>query len=596
MCVYMGTCVCVCVHVCMWMCVCGCGYVWMYVYHYVLWFMLLPHQWTYPFIWHHLHTHTHTHRHSDNQGEQSPGDEEDPLPAVISSSPPCPKGGPQESEEDPDVDTLRELLQQEESRLEMLKQIRGLQDGSPKVTVAPGNQRPAGTPRMGISSRLQQLVDTVAVEQSLNHTGIQSKQRQLKSPANPKEPSSTKTEFVETSSLITQTISQIRTSLGGSKVPSIRPKTALPHESSANDAKQSSVIVASRKGQVFSGGQAVNGGGGGSIDLSVENSKRYKDYLFKETHVRQSFRKKMEKKILAAPYPKTFRQVWPVIPVYDPLFIRNFGLEAILLHFDEKMRSAQKTTQLKVKPVCNQCSCDYASAWQVRKSNSKQLLLCEACDFANLKILQRSKLSGQLKELVDSIKKEEAKFDSECDEARKQVQQLEKACGAQRAAAAAGGVVSSSQTTGQPTAPVAAVGLGKSGGAAAVPEVIVIGDQSSPALDAAGQQRSKVTVVEGSRKRKGDPVAVVSSPAPPPSKAMKPGSALDQTLEKLTQHLLKKKLDEHLGEPKQQESDSGGEAGKMADSGMSGDNRRSRRKGTPKHKRHLSSSGPGDQA
>ena len=75
---------------------------------------------------------------------------------------------------------------------------------------------------------------------------------------------------------------------------------------------------------------------------------------------------------------------------------------------------------------------------------------------------------------------------------------------------------------------------------------------------------------------------------PPPIKAMKPGSAL----EKLTQHLLKKKLDEQLTRPKQ-EPDSGGEAGKTANCSMSGDNRRSRRKGTPKHKCNLSSSGAG---
>ena len=536
---------------------------------------------------------------SDNKVGPIPGDEEDPLPARGS-----PKGGPQQQEEeeedDKDVDTLRELLQQEEDRLEMFKQIRGLQsttDTSPKVTVAPGNQRPAGVPRMGISSRLQQLVDTVAVEQSLNHTGIQSKQRQLKSQAgNPKELSS-KSELIETSSLINHTISQIRTSLGGGKVSSIRPKTSLPHDSAADSSKQNSVIVASRKGQVFSSGQAVNGGSSSS-DPSIENSRRYKDYLFKETNVRQSFRKKMEKKIMVAPYPKTFRQVWPIIPVYDPLFIRNFGLEAILLHFDEKMRNAQKTTQLKVKPVCNQCGCDYASAWQVRKSNSKQLLLCEACDFANLKILQRSKLSSQLKDLVDSIKKEEAKFDAECEEARKQVQQLEKACGLQRAASAAAASSASpqgthqapaSQGSGQPAAPVIAVGQGNSSVMAAVPEVIVISDKPGVALDSS--HRNKVTVVEGSRKRKGDPSPTFNH-QPPPIKAMKPGSALDQTLEKLTQHLLKKKLDEHLGEPKQ-EPDSGGEAGKTADCSMSGDNRRSRRKGTPKHKCNLSSSGAG---
>ena len=537
---------------------------------------------------------------SSSDSKIIPGDEEDPLPAKEGTSPSSPptKG---EAQVEDDVDTLRELLQQEENRLEMLKQIRGLQsttDSSPKITVAPGNQRPAITPRMGISSRLQQLVDTVAVEQSLSHTGIQPK-RQLKSPSNTKE-SSNKSDFVETSSLINQTISQIRTSIGGTKVvSSIRPKTSLPHDSVADSSKQSSVIVGSRKGQVLLPGQAANGGvGGGSAppDQAIENSKRYKDYLFKETHVRQSFRKKMEKKIMVAPYPKTFRQVWPIIPVYDHLFIRNFGLEAILLHFDEKMRSAQKTTQAKVKPVCNQCGCDYASAWQVRKSNSKQLLLCEACDFTNLKILQRSKLSGQLKELVDSVKKDEAKFGAECEEARKQVQQLEK--GIQRAAANAASAPSSQgilpapsshAVGGQSGAPAAVVGQGKK--SSAVPEVIVIGDQQ-PGLAADGaDQHNKV--VEGSRKRKGDPNPSLNHQLPP-SKAMKPGSALDQTLEKLTQHLLKKKLDEHLGDPKQ-EPDSGGEVGKTADSSMSGDNRRSRRKGTPKHKRHLSSSGPGDQ-
>lgn len=538
-------------------------------------------------------------RRSDSQADHT--SKENLLPLKETPPPPCSKDSFNGTGEETNVDSLRELLLQEEIKLEeMLKQIKGHQsttDPSPKVTVAPGNQHPAGVPRMGISSRLQQLVDTVAVEQSLNHTGIQSpKQRQSKGSAvtvSAKEPQG-KSDFVETSGLINQTISQIRTSIGGSKVSSIRPKTTLPHDSIADSSKQSSVIVASRKGQVLSSGQPINGASASS-DLPIESSKRYKDYLFKETHVRQSFRKKMEKKILSAPYPKTFRQVWPIIPVYDPLFIRNFGLEAILLHFDEKMRNMQKTSQLKVKPVCNQCGCDYASAWQVRKSNSKQLLLCEACDFANLKILQRSKLSGQLKELVDSVKKEEAKFDTECDEARKQVQQLEKACGAQKAAvavtSATGGGGASTEATGQAVASVA-VGQGKSSTATAVAEIVVIGDQSNLALETAGQ-RNKVTIVEGSRKRKGESG---NSPAPP-SKAMKPGSALDQTLEKLTQHLLKKKLDEHLGESKQQEQpDSGGEAGKTMESGSSSDNRRSRRKGTPKHKRLLSSSGNGDQA
>ena len=87
----------------------------------------------------------------------------------------------------------------------------------------------------------------------------------------------------------------------------------------------------------------------------------------------------------------------------------------------DKMNSASR-----VKPICNQCGCDFASAWQIRKSNSKQVLLCEACDFISLKILQCSKLANQMKELVEPIKKEEDKFSVDCEEARKQVVALER--------------------------------------------------------------------------------------------------------------------------------------------------------------------------
>ena len=77
------------------------------------------------------------------------------------------------------------------------------------------------------------------------------------------------------------------------------------------------------------------------IQQAVENSRRYKDYLMKQSHVRRSFQKQMEKKIAMCPYPKTFRQVWPVIPVHDPSFVRNFGLKAIFLHLGQKNLSFQ---------------------------------------------------------------------------------------------------------------------------------------------------------------------------------------------------------------------------------------------------------------
>ena len=157
---------------------------------------------------------------------------------------------------------------------------------------------------------------------------------------------------------------------------------------------------------------------------AAESSRRYREYLLKQTHARKNFQKQIERKMVVAPYPKTFRQVWPLIPVHDSGFVRNFGMESVLHHFDPESKALQEKTNSKVKPVCNQCGCDFASAWQIRKSNSKQLLLCEACDFQNLKILQRSKLSNQLKELLDSVKAEQVKFGGECEEARKQMLEM----------------------------------------------------------------------------------------------------------------------------------------------------------------------------
>ena len=147
----------------------------------------------------------------------------------------------------------------------------------------------------------------------------------------------------------------------------------------------------------------------------------------KQSHVR-SFQKQMEKKIAMCPYPNIFRQVylWPVVLVYGPSFVTlwtgsNLHLDPNLKISQDKINSASR-----VKPICNKCGCDFASAWQICKSNSKQLLLCEACDFTNLKILQHSKLANQMKKFVEFIKEEEGKFSVECEEARKQVVALER--------------------------------------------------------------------------------------------------------------------------------------------------------------------------
>lgn len=151
---------------------------------------------------------------------------------------------------------------------------------------------------------------------------------------------------------------------------------------------------------------------------TIENSRKYRDFVMRQNNVKRNFQKQMDKKVSTFPYPKTFRQVWPIVPVQDPSFVKNLGLETVTQFFEHNPVTKSSSAS-KVKPICNQCGCDFASAWQIRKNNSKQVLLCESCDFANLKLLQRTKLSTQLKEVVESVRREEEKFDMESDEARK---------------------------------------------------------------------------------------------------------------------------------------------------------------------------------
>lgn len=362
-----------------------------------------------------------------------------------------------------------------------------------------------------------------------------------------------------------------------------------------------------------------------ALQQAVENSRRYKDYLMKQSHARRTFQKQVEKKVALAPYPKTFRQVWPVIPVHDPAFVRNFGLEAIFLHLDPNWKAMHEkiTPPSKLKPICNQCGCDFASAWQIRKSNSKQLLLCEACDFTNLKILQRSKLANQLKDLVETVKKEEERFGAECEEARKQVVALEKqtivalqnqrpppltsqlpqhtAMGTLNPSLLTSRVIQATTTLQTQTSAAGAKAYDHTQGIVPVSmgteseQSRVVIPSILPLMGSAGKLSG--VEAENSRKRKEPP-----NPAVPPSKALKPGSMLDQTLNKLTQQLIKRKLDEHrewtrLKEHREklQKEKEGREKGRESQEDVplspSFESRKNRRKGaTPRHKRHLSSS------
>ena len=275
-----------------------------------------------------------------------------------------------------------------------------------------------------------------------------------------------------------------------------------------------------------------------SMQQTKQAIEMYRNFVLKQAHSKRMFKKRIELKMLLAPFPKAFRQVWPIIPVNDPLFMSNFGLEGVIEHLSSIVKSQTPKAPPKVKPVCNQCNCDFASAWQVRKGNSKQLLLCEACDSQNLKILQCSNLSDQLKELLGSVRKEEEQFNQECEESKKQVIELEKHF-----------LLSLNDEppplTNQLTS-VEATNVPKVSSHSVVVDgnkVSANGDQQHPLISSILVQRHHTQEllavgenVQDLRKRKD-----TSDMQPPPSKSFKPGSALDQPLIKLSESLTNKK-------------------------------------------------------
>ena len=540
-----------------------------------------------------------------------------------------PIGAPQEGGAT-DVCQIQQLLEQEESKLRHLKQLRGIQapptadDEQPdhnratrasaktNIVVVPGNQsqKPASTVASGtgISSRLQHIVDSIAVDQAFrpSHTaagaGPAASVSHLKSqvaglskglaqgPGPRGKPGRDVITIGDTPSPATKTPPPLLPAAPASIPPAGKVSVQVPSvTSSTSDPGPPSLRQADPERER-------------AVMAAVENSKRYRDYLSKHLLAKRSFQKQIERKIAAAPYPKTFRQVWPVIPVFDASFIRNYGLEAILQHFDSGLNSSSQDKangSSKVKPICNQCGCDFASAWQIRKSNSKQLLLCEACDFANLKILQRSKLANQLRDLLAAVSKEREQFKAECEEARKQVVSTERQL-----------VLAMTQQQQQHPPPLftshkATFGSQALPNASSLTSNIMSATMNSRghnSLPSRGRFQGSTVLVnssqvvipsilpslsargpgEGARKRKEGGGSAAGLGGPPPGKSLK----LDQTLDKLSKALLERKLDEQ----RQQAAAGRGQEGEGVGSTL--DSRKSKRKGTPRHKRHLSSSSP----
>ena len=250
-----------------------------------------------------------------------------------------------------------------------------------------------------------------------------------------------------------------------------------------------------------------------------------------------------------------------------------------------------------MKPICNQCGCDFASAWQIRKSNSKQLLLCESCDFQNLKILQRTKLGNQLKDLLEDIKKDETKFGVECDEARKQVLLLEKKAvespppltnsngsnvilgQVKQGLSNTLGHVNQAVLDKQVSSRVQALSSTASASIAKKQQLVLQHTQANRVVSAntvnlssgkfqggtvsvipsilgqrSSEKKENVVVVGVKRKEQpqhgggGGARKQKDGTSPPPSKMCKPGSTLDLTLNRLSKQLITRKLDEHRKE------------------------------------------------
>ena len=203
----------------------------------------------------------------------------------------------------------------------------------------------------------------------------------------------------------------------------------------------------------------------------------------------------------------------------DNNFVKNIGLETVTLYFDPSYRKPPAQPS-KVKPTCNQCGCDFASAWQIRKNNSKQVLLCESCDFTNLKLFQRSKLSTQLNELMESVVKEEQKLKEELEDTKKQTMAVERAA-----------LVGPKQQK-----PVVKY---------ATADPRNVNHLKRPGMSNGGSPHIATSVANNrkddlSRKRKSMEEHSVS-------KVAKTSPNLDQTLNKISQQLIRKQVDEKVG-------------------------------------------------
>ena len=534
-----------------------------------------------------------------------------------------------------DVSQIRELLEQEESKLRRLQQLRVIQSplpappapsedplestrtvprgggGKANIVVVPGNQKSSGG--IGISSRLQHIVDSIAVDHGTGQ-GCKGPAGSRASPPSSLPPSSlpppSGQQQQKQSLGVAQSVSQYLRAKGTgrdiititdspSHVSASKPPPLLPTSftSSVKSSVQESSVSSTSADMQPPSLRLSDPEKEKAIMAAVENSKRYRDYLAKHLLAKRSFQKQIERKVAIAPYPKTFRQVWPVIPVFDSSFVRNYGLEAILQHFDSSLNAGgdrASSTGSKVKPICNQCGCDFASAWQIRKSNSKQLLLCEACDFANLKILQRSKLANQLRELLASVTKEREQFRMENEEARKQVVSAERQLIAamaqqqerqhhppplfsQRKTVAGLSIPNASALTNHVfSATHTSTGKMPSGTTVLVNSSQIVIPSILPSLYT--QPREAKEGREQSSRKRSEPGG--SGGVGPPGKSVK----LDLTLNKLSKALLERKLDEQRQQQQKAAQKEGGAPG--------ADSRRSKRKGTPRHKRHLSASSP----
>ena len=301
-------------------------------------------------------------------------------------------------------------------------------------------------------------------------------------------------------------------------------------------------------------------------NCNAEYSCKYRDYVVKQNFTKKVFQKQIEHKIVRAAYPKSFRQVWPLIPTQKSVFVRHYGLECVTHYLNSTSSTAHEKKVNIVHPYCTLCGFDFASSWQIRQKNSKRLLYCETCDIQNIKTTQRLKLENHFKILIDTIKKEESKFDIICEAGKKQFLLQENMAAERTPLLVTNSCNPLVQTKGIPASSVSSTAQTNLANTISALRMKLYNHFRNSAVSSTCRRTlpfttssssgpmssTKKQVLVGLKRKhtRGRDAATRQVDKPPPSKVSKPGLVLDMSLIKINQQLLTQKLDQKKDQSK----------------------------------------------